>query len=293
MRREGPVTLSPELSRAGAIAHLARLFAEAGLASPDLDSRLLVEEAVGPDPGGRVASGSRPLGQAAGPLSRLAERRLGGEPVQRLLGVWEFWSLPFRLAPATLIPRPDTETLVEAALALMPDRQAPWRLLDLGTGSGCILVALLHERPAAWGLGLDRSPEAAWTARDNARRNGVDGRAAFAVSDWAAAVDARFDLVVSNPPYIPAADIAGLAPEVRDHDPRAALDGGVDGLDAHRAILADAGRLLAEGGALVLEIGFDQGEAVRALGREHGWRSVETRRDLGGHERAVTLRRAG
>ncbi|KMO27620.1 SAM-dependent methyltransferase, partial [Methylobacterium tarhaniae] len=171
-----------------------------------------------------------------------------GEPVARIIGAWEFWGLPFGLSSDTLVPRPDTETLVEAALGLGLGPDAPHRLADLGTGSGCILVALLTEWPQAVGLGIDRSPGACVTARANAARNGVADRAAFAVGDWASALSGPFDVVVANPPYIASEVIAGLSGEVRDHDPRLALDGGADGLDAYRTILAQVPRLLAPGG---------------------------------------------
>ncbi len=142
----------------------------------------------------------------------------------------KFWGMPFSICAATLVPRPDTETVVETALRLFPDRQEPLRIIDLGTGSGCILVALLHERPRAFGLGIDRSFEALRTARFNASRNGVLDRAVFAAGDWAKATCGQFDLLVSNPPYIPTGVIATLAPDVREHDPLRALDGGPDGL---------------------------------------------------------------
>jgi release factor glutamine methyltransferase len=208
----------------------------------------------------------------------------------RLLGAAEVWGLPFRLSPGTLVPRPDTETLVAAALALVPDRAAPVRILDLGTGSGCILVALLHELPAATGLGIDRHLSAAAAARNNARANGVADRALFALSDWDEAVEGRFDLVVSNPPYIPRADIAGLDPEVAHHDPGAALDGGPDGLDSLKVVLRAAARLLAPGGHALAEFGHDQADAVSALAREAGLNPVEILRDMAGHRRAVVMR---
>lgn len=281
-----PLTFEATTTRAAALARLRT-------AMPALDARLLLLDALGVEPAALVLEPVRPLGaEAARALTEAARRRMGGEPVSRILGEREFWGLPFALSPATLVPRPDTETVVEAALALAPDHGGARRLLDLGTGSGCLLVALLHEWPGAWGLGVDRSREALRTARGNAARNGVAARAAFAASDWGRAVDARFDLVVSNPPYIATGHLAGLAPEVRDYDPAPALDGGPDGLDAYRAILADAGRLLAPGGALVLEIGYDQGESVPELARALGWRHERTRPDLAGHPRAVTLRPA-
>ena len=186
------------------------------------------------------------------------------------------------------MPRPDSETVVETALALTPDR-ANMRILDLGTGSGCLLVALLHERPQATGVGVDRSPGALATARRNAARNGVGDRAAFVASAWGSALSTRFDLIVSNPPYIPARDIAALAPEVQEHDPTGALDGGEDGLAAYRLIFSGAADLLAEGGTLVVEIGSTQEQAVLDLAAGAGLRVVGVARDLAGHPRAVAL----
>jgi release factor glutamine methyltransferase len=235
--------------------------------------------------------GDRPIGEGATLLEAALGRRAAGEPVARILGAWEFWGLPFALAPETLVPRPDTETVVEAALAALPDRRARLRLLDLGTGSGCLLVALLTELPDATGLGLDRSAGALATARKNAQANGVGERALFACGDWCASVRGPFDLVVSNPPYIPAATIAGLDREVAEHDPRAALDGGADGLDAYRRILREigAGGILAAGAPIVVEIGYDQADDVRTLGIDAGLTFKGLARDLAGHVRALTF----
>ncbi|NEL27430.1 MAG: peptide chain release factor N(5)-glutamine methyltransferase, partial [Xanthomonas perforans] len=193
----------------------------------------------------------------------------------------------------TLVPRPDTESVVEAALGLFPERERKLRLIDLGTGSGCILVALLHERPRAYGIGLDRAQGALAVARNNAAANGVADRASFLCGSWLDALSGPFDLIVSNPPYIAAPVIATLEPEVRLHDPRAALDGGDDGLDAYRAILAGLARrpgLLSAQGALVLEIGYDQGPALTGLAQAMGFADVRVGRDLAGNDRVVTLR---
>lgn len=262
----------------------------AGIANAAGDARFLVLGALGLDARDLALGGERPLEPDEGlRLEAALARRLAGEPVARILGAWEFWGLPFRLAPETLVPRPDTETVVEAALAAVPDRAAPGRILDLGTGSGCILVALLRELPRARGLGLDRSLPALRTARENARVNGVGARAGFVAGDWCDALEAPFDLVVSNPPYIARGLIPALAREVRAHDPVAALDGGTDGLDAYRRILGGlrAGAILAPGGTLVLEIGFDQAEPVRALARAAGLAVRGLSRDLAGHDRAL------
>lgn len=223
----------------------------------------------------------------------LLVRRISGEPVARILGHREFWSLDFLLSPDTLVPRPDTETVVEEALALFPERDAPLRMLDLGTGSGAILAALLTERPSAIGLGVDRAEGAARTARDNLAHAGVVCRAAVMVGDWGAALAGGFDLVVSNPPYIGHRALANLPREVRLHDPALALDGGQDGLDAYRAIAADLQRLLVPGGAVVFELGAGQeADVAKILQAEGLVLSGPARCDLAGVPRALSARRA-
>ncbi|MGX7709096.1 peptide chain release factor N(5)-glutamine methyltransferase [Methylobacterium sp. Gmos1] len=279
--------MTPETTRIAARARAADALAARGIETAALDSRILVEEALGVTATDLALRGDVPVGEeGAGRLDAFLARRAAGEPVARIIGAWEFWGLPFGLSPETLVPRPDTETLVEAALALKPE--GPHRIADLGTGSGCILVALLTEWPRAFGLGLDRSTGALRTARANAARNGVAERAAFAAGDWAAPLAGPFDLVVANPPYIASAVIAGLSGEVRDHDPRLALDGGPDGLDAYRAILAEVPRILAPGGHLLVEIGYDQEESLRRLAAAHDL-AAEVRRDLAGHPRVVAM----
>ncbi len=211
------------------------------------------------------------------------DRRAGHEPVALIAGCAEFWSLSFRVNRHTLLPRPDSETVVQAALDVCP---APARVLDLGTGTGCLLLAVLHERPAAWGLGVDLSPNAAALAHGNAASLGLAGRCAFVCGSWADSVAGHFDLVLSNPPYIRSGDLAGLAPDVRLFEPARALDGGADGLDAYRAILALLPRLLTPGGTAVLEVGYDQADAVAAMAG--GGQIVP---DLAGIGRAVVIRR--
>jgi release factor glutamine methyltransferase len=225
---------------------------------------------------------------ALGRLEGFSARRLAGVPVWRILGEREFWGLPFSLSPATLEPRPDSETLVEAALtALAGRREEELSLLDLGTGTGCLLLALISELPKARGLGIDLSGEACTTAAGNAARNGLGGRATFRQGDWTQGLAGRFDLIVSNPPYIPSGEIAGLAAEVREHDPLLALDGGADGLEPYRLFAACLPALIAPGGILVLEIGAGQGPDVVALMRAGGLEFRMSRNDLGGHERAL------
>jgi release factor glutamine methyltransferase len=266
-----------------------RRLADAGLPTPDLDARFLLEGLLALDAGALLLAGPRPVAEAdVARIEAALARRLTGEPVDRILESREFWGLTFRLSPATLSPRPDTETVVTAALSAFPDRDARLAILDLGTGSGAILVALLSERPASSGVGVDRAFEAALTARANADANGVGARAAFLVADWAQPIAGRFDLVLANPPYIATADLAALQPEVRDHDPPLALDGGPDGLGAYRRVTDAAAHLLRPGGALVLELGYGQEAAVAALAETAGLRvDRPAMRDLGGVPRAL------
>jgi release factor glutamine methyltransferase len=273
---------------------VARRFREAGLDTPDLDARLIVGHVLGLDHAGLMRESERPLGpRTLAGIDALAARRLAGEPVARILGVKEFWGLPFAVTPAVLVPRPETETVVETALARLDAadaRERPLRIVDLGTGSGAILVALLHELPQAFGVGTDCSVAAIETARENARRLGVAPRAAFFACDFGAALGGGFDLVVANPPYIATPEIGTLAREVRDFDPLAALDGGADGLTAYRTIVADAGRLLAPGAFLVLEVGAGQSDAVSALSGAAGLTAVAATPDLAGIPRVVSAR---
>ena len=223
-------------------------------------------------------------------FERAVRRREAREPLAYIVGKREFHSLEFAVSPAVLIPRPDSETVVAAALARA--RAAPRRVLDLGTGSGCLLLALLSEWPGAFGVGADRAPEALAVAAANARALGLGGRCAFVASDWAAALGgAPFDVVVCNPPYIPRAALAALAPEIAC-EPRLALDGGPDGLACYRAPLAGAARRLAAGGLVVVEIGDDREPQVRTLLRAAGFRGIAAHRDLSGTPRALSARRA-
>ena len=281
-----------DLTRREALRALTARLHAGGVAEAAGDARFLLLGLLGLETRDLLIEGDRRVGAAgAAALTAALTRRFAGEPVARILGAWEFWGLPFRLGPDTLVPRPDTEILVEVALAARPERAAPLRCLDLGTGTGCILTALLSERPRATGVGLDRSEGALRVARDNAVLNAVDDRARFVAGDWCDALRGRFDLVVSNPPYIARAVIATLAREVRGHDPEAALDGGTDGLDAYRRILDGAGARLAPGGLLVLEIGYDQAAAVTELARDAGYRERGLTRDLAGHDRVLCFDR--
>ncbi|MCK8787978.1 peptide chain release factor N(5)-glutamine methyltransferase [Roseomonas sp. NAR14] len=262
----------------------------AAIPNSRLEARLLLGHALATDPGRLVGESRRPVPPAAAAhFADLLRRRLGHEPLAYLTGRTEFWSLSLAVSPATLIPRADSEALVEAALAAFPARGAVRRVLDLGTGTGCLLLAALGEFPWATGLGVDRVPEAAALARRNAVALGLGGRAAFLAGDWADAVAGRFDLILCNPPYIETGDIPGLMPEVAAHEPASALDGGTDGLDAYRAVLDALPRLLTEGGRAVLELGQGQRPAVSALAAARGLAVRGCHADLGGIERALVL----
>ncbi|WP_135466980.1 peptide chain release factor N(5)-glutamine methyltransferase [Crenalkalicoccus roseus] len=266
----------------------------AAIENPRFEARLLLAHAMGCRPEDLLREPHAPVPPgAAARFAALLRRRLDREPFAHLTGEREFWSLPFAVSPATLIPRPDSETLIEAALDAFPDRDRVRRILDLGTGTGCLLLAALHEFPRAGGFGTDRVPAAAALARANARRLGLGERARFLVADWAAPLAGRFDLVLSNPPYIASGALAGLMPEVARHEPAAALDGGEDGLAAYRALVAALPGLLAPKGRAVLELGQGQRAAVEALARGAGLRPLGCRRDLGGVERALVLEGAG
>lgn len=274
----------------------AKKFRDCGIESPELDAGILVGHALGLDRAGIAVAASRQLDERErDAITALARRRLAREPVARIVGTKEFWSLPFRLNAATLVPRPETETVVEAALAALDangPRTRPLRIADLGTGSGSILLALGSELPNAFGAGTDISIPALEVARDNARRLGLS-RAQFVASDMAAALRGPFDLIVSNPPYIASADIAGLAPEVRDFDPRAALDGGRDGLLFYRVIAEAAASLLGPDGLVTVELGAGQAPAVAALFAAAGLAPRPPHHDLSGMPRGlVAARRA-
>jgi release factor glutamine methyltransferase len=271
--------------------HLVREFRSHGLDTPELDARVLVGHALGLDHAALASQSRRALsGEEANAVMALATRRLAHEPVARIVGHKEFWGLPLRLNADTLLPRPETETVVEAALAAVGDRRSgAMRIADIGTGSGALLIALLSELPGAFGVGTDISFAALECARGNAQALGLGARAAFVACDYGAALAGKVDVLVSNPPYVARDDIATLQSEVRDFDPRRALDGGPDGLDGYRAIAADAQRLLAPTGILVLELGQGQHEAVTALFVAAGLASVAAKNDLAGVPRALIL----
>ena len=288
-------TLDPYPSIATVRRGLAQLFRRNGLATPELDARLLVAHALGLDHAALAAQAMRTLtADETAVIAALAARRRAREPVARIIGVKEFWGLNLKLNSATLVPRPETETLVEATLDVVDRRQARERALavaDLGTGSGALLLALLSELPKARGFGTDVSAEALGGARDNAVALGLAERASFVCCDYGAALKGPFDIVVSNPPYVARDDIASLAPEVRVFDPAVALDGGPDGLDAYRAITSTARHLLAPKGVLLLELGIGQLGAVEGLLPAAGLIAIGAPRyDLLGIARALAVR---
>jgi release factor glutamine methyltransferase len=263
-------------------------FAAAGLDGPVIDARLLVEAAAGATRTDIIADPHRPLSQEQeNLLEDYIARRERREPVSHILGRKGFWKIMLSVNAHVLTPRPDTETVVERALRDFPEGRA-FNVLDLGVGSGAILLAILAERPAAKGLGVDVSEEALAVARENAANLGLESRVALLRGDWTFGLaDSGFDLVVSNPPYIPSADIEALEPEVRDYEPRRALDGGVDGLDAYRQLAPEILRVLKPGGRFAVEIGFDQSTAVENLFRDAGAGQVSTAKDLSDRDRVV------
>ncbi len=271
-------------SRAEAIARSAAVLASAGVEDPARDARLLYRWAAGLDGAALAAVLPEPAPPAE--LARFDAAvavRAARTPVSRITGERAFWRQHFRITPAVLDPRPETETLVAAAL----DGPVARRILDLGTGSGCILLSLLAEWPGARGVGIDISPDALAVAAGNADRLGLAGRAEFRPGDWCEGLAERFDLIVSNPPYIGAIEIDGLAPEVRLHDPWPALLGGADGLDAYRGIAAGVAALLAPAGRVLLEIGPSQAESVGRILSAGGLEVVSILRDLDGRDRVI------
>ncbi|MGO4408972.1 MULTISPECIES: peptide chain release factor N(5)-glutamine methyltransferase [unclassified Brevundimonas] len=261
----------------------------AGIDSPSIDARLLLEAATG---AGRVDILTDPYrvidADKAAALDAMVERRLKREPVSRILGKKGFWKIMLNVTPDVLSPRPDTETLLDVIVRAFAPQRA-FDFIDLGTGSGAILLATLVERPNARGVGADISTEAIAVARENAANLDLDGRCTFIRTEWATGfADDSFDLVVSNPPYIPTADIAGLDPEVREHDPHLALDGGPDGLQPYRDLAPEIARILRPEGVFAVEIGWDQGAQVKALFEAAGFTGVKVVKDLGDRDRVVT-----
>lgn len=267
----------------------AGLLGAAGIENPWREARLLLAHATGVSETTLIGYPERPV-EAAESFCALVTRRTLHEPMSHLLGRREFWSLEFEVTADTLDPRPDSETIVEAALDAIGESTKPVRILDLGTGTACLLAALLHELPAAWGVGVDRSAATAAVARRNLQRLGLAQRGQIVVADWAAPLDGRFDLIVSNPPYIPSGDIPSLQPEVAQFDPVMALDGGADGLDPYRRLFPEVPRTLAPDGVVLLEFGVGQRDALTALAAANGLAVQSTRADLAGRPRCLICR---
>ena len=285
--------LKQSLSVGDAFRDLSDRLVRAGVDAPRLDARLLIAAALGESGGETIlCQPARPLAASEERFLRdLADRRERREPMAQILGTREFWSLPFRVTTDVLTPRPDSETLVEAVLDRVSDKGAPLRLLDLGAGSGCLLLALLGELPRATGVGVDISEAALVIGRQNAVALGLEKRAVFRCGDWCGGLEGQFDVILSNPPYIPVDDLAKLEPEVRIFEPRLALAGGKDGLDAYRELIPGMCGLLATGGGVFLETGLGQVGAVSGILRECGLQAVEIKEDLSGIRRVIEARR--
>lgn len=281
------------MSSAGELLALGRAALKAaGIERAGAEARLLLEAATGLARTTLATEPATPVDALAADAYRaLLRRRAAREPMAYVLGRAEFWSLDFAIKPGVLVPRADTETLIEAALRAFPDRKVPLRVLDIGVGSGCLLLTLLHLYPYARGVGTDTSPTALALTQRNAERLGVAGRMELAASRWAEGVTGAFDLVIANPPYIPTGEIEGLEPEVSRFEPRAALDGGPDGLGAYRAILPELPRLLVADGVALVEIGCGQEPELAPLAARLCL-SVELHRDLAGIVRCLELRPA-
>jgi release factor glutamine methyltransferase len=279
------VTTDLDLALRGATMRLRK----AGIENPHREARILLMHALATDQAGLLRRrGGSLTAQEASKFQTFIERRAMREPAAMIIGHKEFWSLDFLVSRDTLVPRPDTEIMIEAALALTRRRPVR-RILDLGTGSGCLLLAALSEFREAWGLGVDLSPGAARIAATNVARLGLTDRASIIVGYWTEALSARFDLILCNPPYIPAADVLGLMPEVAEHEPRLALDGGADGLDPYRLLFADLPRRLEPRGVALFEFGIGQAEALVRLAKATGLAVLEVRHDLAGHARVLAV----
>jgi release factor glutamine methyltransferase len=285
------LNLEASTARSEALASLEKTFKVAGIENPAREARVSLCAASGITPVALIVEPREPLGSAAWKVQEVAERRATGEPLSRIVGKREFWGLSFAITPHVLDPRPETETIVEAALSILSDRREDkLNILDLGVGSGALLCALLTEFGAARGIGVDISTGAAEVAQGNLQACGLSLRAEIRIGDWTSGLEERFDLIVSNPPYIPTADLAGLPREVRDFDPWLALDGGIDGLAAYRRILTESRRILAPPGWLLAELGVGQATDVTAIANQCGFTDCVTYQDLAGADRVVAAR---
>ena len=275
-----------------ALVHTAQLLQQAGIERARAEARFLATQALGISIEAVVGNDERLLSASERhTLDELAVRRARREPMSQILGYREFFGRRFTVTADVLTPRPDSETLIEAVLAHVPDRNASLRVLELGVGSGCLLLTLLAELPEASGVGVDISPAAVSVAHGNAAALGLAERCVLMQNDWSAGIGGIFDLVISNPPYIPGTEIAKLEPEVSRYEPRLALDGGEDGLTFYRRLAGDCERLLTSGGLLAVEIGQGQCDDVTQLLHDGGLRVLQTRRDLAGIERCIVARK--
>jgi release factor glutamine methyltransferase len=265
---------------------------QARIPSASLDARLLLEHVLGLSREQLLFVLENPLSATQAERYRLLiEQRAGRCPVAKLIGQREFWGMNFGVSSATLDPRPDSETLIESVLERITDRRAPLKLLDMGTGSGCLILSLLSELPNAQGTAVDICPQALEVATRNAATLGLASRAQFVYSDWGAQISGCFDVIVSNPPYIPTADIAELEPEVSKFEPKQALDGGADGLECYRAIMAWLPLALAPGGFAAFEIGMGQQRGLEEIVAQQGFAVVASKADLGGITRCLVVQR--
>lgn len=289
------LALASQVTSRQALAEAALSLTEAGVETPALDARLLLMHASGLSLERLTSEPERALSRSEREtFMRMLARRRSREPIAYILGRRDFWTFELFVDNAALVPRPESETVIEAVLAEVLKTEkgcaAPFRVLDLGTGTGCLLLALLSELPRAWGLGIDVSARALALARENAAQLGLAARTAFLRGDWLSGIDGAFDIVVCNPPYIPTRDIEGLAPEVKRYEPRLALDGGADGLDAYRNIIAALRKIVARDGLVALEAGDEQAHAVEKLLRAAGFSDIVQMSDLAGKPRVVVAR---
>ena len=269
-----------------------RMLRDEGFDSPALDARLLVSQALGCQPDELLWRENKTIDpEAIAKLEGLVARRLEHEPMAYICGRRDFWKSEFIVSPETLIPRPDSETLIESVLAQIADKRAPLRLLDLGTGSGCLLLSLLMEMPFASGIGIDKSVGALAVAQQNAHKLGLEDRAQFHVSDWFSNVSDPVDIVIANPPYIVDKDVDGLDKDVRDFEPRSALDGGPDGLNSYRVIAKSLSKFLTADGVAAFEIGADQTLSVREVFETAGFFVDQVVCDMGQRDRCLVIRK--
>lgn len=264
------------------------LLSKAGIETARLDARLLIEHALGLSPHESTLKCERLLrAEEYERLQVLMARRAKREPLAYIVAEREFWSLSFKVSPATLVPRPDSETVIETALANIPDRDAALTVLDLGTGSGCLLLSLLHELPGATGVGVDRCPKALKIARENAKQLSLSERASFVCADWSNGLLASFDIILCNPPYISYEDLETLMPEVVNYEPRHALSGGSDGLESYRAVASLISDMLQVNGKIIFEIGMSQAADVSKILIENGLQVIDNKKDLLGRPRCI------